>query len=66
MPVYTFPFSQRFQGDLPRPLLPVRVSNPASSSLPIDELALIDTGADCCFLPRDLAEAIDHDFTKGH
>ena len=43
----------------------MRVSNPASSSLPIDELALIDTGADCCFLPRDLAEALDHDFAKG-
>ena len=65
MPVHTFAFSRRFPGDLPRPLLPVRVSNPASSGLPIDELALIDTGADCCFLPRDLAEALDHDFPKG-
>ena len=50
---------------MPRPLLPVRISNPTSAQEPINELALIDTGADCCFLPRDLAEAFDHDFVKG-
>ncbi|NCP32899.1 MAG: hypothetical protein CO096_16800 [Armatimonadetes bacterium CG_4_9_14_3_um_filter_66_14] len=65
MPVHTFPFSRRFPDDFPRPLLPVRVSNPASSKPPINERALIDTGADCCFLPRDLTEALGHDFAKG-
>jgi len=59
MPVYRYPFVQMGINDMPRPKLPVRIINPHTGQL-ILTWALIDTGADMCAVPADLAQALGH------
>lgn len=47
-----------------RPVIPVKLTNPATGqSLPV--LAWIDSGADSCIFPSNMAEIIGHNLTKG-
>lgn len=45
----------------PAPYLPVRITNPHSGKFVVT-YALIDTGAEACVFPAELAVMLDHDF----
>jgi predicted aspartyl protease len=51
-------------GGILRPWLPVKIINP-HTGLFLNTYGLIDTGADECCIPKDIAEAIGHDVMKG-
>jgi predicted aspartyl protease len=56
MPIKDYPFT-RVTPDHSRPMLWVRVTNPATG-LAVETLALIDTGADDCVFPAEIVEAL--------
>lgn len=45
----------------PAPYLPVRITNPHSGKA-LTTIALVDTGADACVFPADLAAMLEHNF----
>lgn len=49
---------------MPRPYVPVRISNPATGKH-IETFALIDTGADECALPSIFAKILGHNLVAG-
>lgn len=50
MPELKWPFHVERLGEPPRPMLPVRISNPATG-LFLDAWGVVDTGADDCAVP---------------
>ena len=54
MPIRNFPFHRISAGDIFRPMLPIGITNPDTGAS-IISYGLIDTGADECALPADLA-----------
>src|SRR4030042_591404 len=64
MPAREYPFYAARPGDLPRPYLPVRVSNPESAK-ELRAYALIDTGADECAFPASFASLLGHNLQEG-
>jgi len=62
MPVKNFPFLP-LDGIL-RPLLPIVILNPHTGKS-FKTYGFIDTGADSCTLPADLAGILGHDLKKG-
>ena len=62
MPIKDYPFT-RITADHSRPMLWVRVTNPATS-LAVETLALVDTGADDCVFPAEIAEVLGHKLTS--
>ena len=57
------PFSSPV-GRINGPYLPVTFINPHTGDRQ-EASALIDTGADCCVLPREFAELLGHNYEKG-
>ncbi|PKL91199.1 MAG: hypothetical protein CVV21_08270 [Candidatus Goldiibacteriota bacterium HGW-Goldbacteria-1] len=60
----TKPFRLLAQGQIPRPWLEIELKNPDTNKA-ISVVALIDTGADECAMPQDLAEILGHNLRKG-
>jgi len=60
----TKPFRLLAQGQIPRPWLEIELKNPDTNKT-ISIVALIDTGADECAMPQDLAEILGHNLRKG-
>ena len=46
-------------GDIHRPYIPIRVTNPFEK-VAYTTLALLDTGADACVLPKGIADITKH------
>lgn len=65
MPIHSYPFVITRPGDLPRPYLPIIISNPDSGKF-INVYALIDTGADECALPAAFASILGHNLAAGN
>ena len=63
MPIRNYPFTP-VSPDVARPMLWIRVRNPATSRA-IIVLAIIDTGADDCVFPADAATVLGHDLRRG-
>jgi hypothetical protein len=59
-----YPFHVMVPGHPPRPMLPVRITNPATG-LFVDAWGLVDTGADDCALPTRYAAALGHNLKAG-
>jgi len=64
MPIAEYPFVRRTDESPPRPMLHLRISNPATRRH-VDALGLIDTGADECALPARFAELLGHNLQAG-
>ena len=64
MPEHKWPLHVEHPGELPRPMLPVRISNPATG-LFVDAWAVVDTGADDCALPAVCAALLGHRLRAG-
>jgi len=60
----TRPFKILATGQIPRPCLEVEIRNPHTQKS-ISVLALVDTGADECAMPAELADMLGHNLTKG-
>jgi predicted aspartyl protease len=60
----TRPFKILAPGQIPRPCIEVGLNNPHTGKS-IALLALIDTGADECAMPAELAGLLGHNLTKG-
>ncbi|MBM4035083.1 MAG: hypothetical protein FJ291_25345 [Planctomycetes bacterium] len=58
------PFHVYLPGDPPRPMLQVRIINPASG-LAVAAWGLVDTGADDCALPASYAPLLGHNLQAG-
>jgi predicted aspartyl protease len=65
MNTYTFPFISPFPGEIARPYVPVKISNPATLKS-VDIYALVDTGADECALPASFAQLLEHNLENGN
>ena len=59
-----YPFTKLRPDDLPRPLLPLQIINPATQRA-INYWGMIDTGADTCTFPAFIAQALGHRFERG-
>lgn len=64
MPTIRCPFRVALPGDPPRPMLQIRITNPATG-LSVAAWGLIDTGADDCALPAAYAALLGHDLEAG-
>lgn len=64
MPELKWPFHVERPGEPPRPMLLVRVSNPATG-LFVDAWGVVDTGADDCALPAVYARLLGHRLKAG-
>jgi predicted aspartyl protease len=64
MPIRNFPFTTTRPGDIPRPYLPVTLTNPDTRKH-LKIMALIDTGADECALPASFAPIMGHQLQEG-
>ncbi|MEE8399587.1 MAG: hypothetical protein V3S89_11325, partial [Desulfobacterales bacterium] len=51
-------------GDVSRPMLPIKITNPETADSLIS-YGLIDTGADECAMPAALAPVLGHNLTEG-
>ncbi|MEK7397653.1 MAG: retropepsin-like aspartic protease [Candidatus Poribacteria bacterium] len=65
MNILKFPFTKFSPDDIPRPWLPVIVTNPHTKK-EIKIYGLIDTGADECALPAQFAPLLGHDLQSGY
>lgn len=63
MPIRDCPFTQ-CDGNIFRPFLPVRIIN-SKTRKGLLTLGLIDTGADECSIPGDLAKVLEYDLATG-
>jgi len=64
MPIRNFPFLGSPTDAIKRPWLPIKIINPHTGTL-LKIFGLIDTGADECSIPADLAPILGHDLNKG-
>lgn len=64
MPIRNCPFRKIDSFSIPRPILPIRIINPENKKS-IRTWGIIDTGADDCAIPADIAEILGHDLDKG-
>lgn len=64
MPINEYPFLRIAPGHPPRPMLPIKIINPATGQS-IITLGLIDTGADDCAIPASHADLLGHQLTAG-
>ena len=64
MPIVNFPFVRLEPNQRARPMLYVRVTNPAAG-LSLSTVALIDTGSDECACPATFASALGLDLADG-
>jgi len=64
MPFHAYPFVVIRPGDIARPYLPAKISNPDANKS-INVYALIDTGADECALPASFASILGHRLEAG-
>lgn len=64
MPISDYPFTIMAPGHPARPMLPVRIFNPATGKF-INSLGLIDTGADECAIPAQYANILGHNLSSG-
>ena len=64
MPITDCPFFSISTGHPSRPMLPIEVINPATKKN-IFLYGLIDTGADRCALPAELADVLGHSLLAG-
>ncbi len=64
MPITGYPFSILGAGNIPKPLLPISITNPYTGQS-LFQWALIDTGADICAVPAWIAIALGHDLKAG-
>ena len=70
MPIPRYPFLLPIKGGIriggsgSRPWLWIRVTNPETGSA-VQTLALIDTGADSCVFPSEMAEKLGHKLNAG-
>lgn len=64
MPIRNFPFHRVSVGDIFRPMLPIKIINPATGDF-IISYGLIDTGADECAMPADIAPVLSHNLMAG-
>ena len=64
MPIRDFPFTYIHSDDIPRPWLPICISNPATG-LSQNTFGLIDTGADECAFPASYASLLGHNLQAG-
>jgi len=64
MSTLRWPFHVLVPGARARPMLPVRISNPATG-LFVDGWGLVDTGADDCALPAFYAKRLGHRLKSG-
>ena len=64
MSLQDIPFIQISPGDIPKPWLPIVITNPHTGSK-VKTYGLIDTGADECALPAQFADILGHNLQKG-
>lgn len=64
MPELKWPFHVEHPGVPPRPMLLVRIGNPATG-LFLDAWGVVDTGADDCAIPAFCAALLGHDLKAG-
>lgn len=64
MPITNFPFLKTSPNSIKRPMLIIRISNPANG-LSLDTLGIIDTGADACAIPATYAEILGYRVENG-
>lgn len=64
MPIRNFPFRSILPGEPLKPYLPIRIVNPKSGESMI-WWGLVDTGADSCAIPADMAGDLSHILKKG-
>jgi len=65
MNLIDIPFTRFGKTDIPRPWLPVIITNPKTNQK-IKVYGLIDTGADECALPASFAVLLGHDLQTGY
>lgn len=65
MELINTPFTKFSPDDLPRPWLPITVTNPHTNKT-LKLYGLIDTGADECALPAQYAVLLGHELQKGY
>ncbi|OGQ57512.1 MAG: hypothetical protein A3J24_06900 [Deltaproteobacteria bacterium RIFCSPLOWO2_02_FULL_53_8] len=63
MPIRNCPFTRSING-VYRPILGLRIINPHTGRH-FQTIGIIDTGADECAVPADLAPLLDHNLEKG-
>lgn len=64
MKLLNVPFTRLTLGDIPRPWLPLKITNPYSDKS-IRIFGLIDTGADECAFPARYATLLGHNLESG-
>lgn len=64
MDIIDFPFLKLSPDDIARPWLPITIKNPHTNKI-IKTYGLIDTGADECAIPAQLAPLIGHNLQAG-
>lgn len=64
MPITRYPFLAMAPGQPRRPVLPIRLTNPATG-LSFPTWGFIDTGADDCAIPASYANILGHNLTAG-
>ena len=65
MDLIDIPFTRFGKADIPRPWLPVIITNPKTNQK-VKVYGLIDTGADECALPASFAVLLGHDLQVGY
>ena len=63
MPIRNYPFSIVAPDPTQRPMLWIKITNPAKN-LSFIALALVDTGADDCLFPAQTAQQLGHNLTS--
>jgi hypothetical protein len=64
MSIIAYPFSKIGGNGIPRPILPITISNPHTNKS-LKAYGIIDTGADECALPAGFAPILGHNLQKG-
>jgi hypothetical protein len=64
MPIVQFPFLRTSPNSIERPMLFIKITNPASG-LSIDTIGMIDTGADWCAIPASYANILGYVLPDG-
>ncbi len=64
MPIRDYPFTSFSKDAPPRPLLPIRITNP-DTEISLDTFALIQSSADRSAIPAEYAAILGHNLTRG-
>lgn len=64
MPITNYPFTILSPGAPPRPMLPICIHNPDTGAV-FRTWGLIDTGADDCAIPANVAPIVGHNLNAG-